>query len=114
MPPGRSVLAPIRVHDQEGNEMAVTLAMPSLITGVLILVLHSAGVGVSGALLYSRLQNVERAQEKSEAEIQKKASHEALLDLEKRIDRKESEVAATLREIQADIKVLLSRLPANR
>ncbi len=114
MPSGRSVLAPIRVHDQEGNELAVTFAMPSLVVGILVLALHSIGIGVSGALLYSRLQNVEKAQAKNEADLEKKASQQAVIDLEKRIDRKETEVAATLREIQADIKVLLARPPATR
>lgn len=102
-------LSPVRVHDRQGNEMVVSAALPALISLIALIVFHSVVMGVSGALLYARLQAVEKTADAHEQALKEKASTAALVELEKRIDRKESEVAATLREIQTDIKLLLSR-----
>lgn len=102
-------LSPVRVHDQDGNEMTVSLALPALLSLILLIISHSVIMGVSGALLYARLQAVEKTADAHEQALKEKASTAALAELEKRIDRKESEVAATLREIQTDIKLILSR-----
>lgn len=107
-------LSPIRVHDRDGNELVVSAALPAVLTLIGLIVFHSVVAGVSGALIYARLQSVEKMTELNTRALESKVNLSTIVELERRIDRKENEVAATLREIQTDIKLLLSRQPPTR
>lgn len=111
MPGISKSLSPFRVRDVDGNDLQVTFAVPALLSLMGLIIFHSIGVGITGALWYARLQHVEAATLKQEAALELKASKEQVGELEKRVDRKELETQATLREIQNDIKTLLQRVP---
>lgn len=106
----------MRVIDPNGNPLRVEFTPAGLAAGIVWIVAHAVLLGVAWKTLDSRMKAVEESN-KTAAHVSDidvlKASGELLKakdsEIEKRLDRKDTEVTQQLIEIRNDIKLILQR-----